>query len=517
MNYWEKRALESRIATVNAAERSVAELGRSIARATSDLQKEAADILDSIDGDIAKAKRLLTSRELQKYRMQQGALIERYIGDDRHADAVLDLLYKQDKVNRLDSMIGQMDALTYELYGKISGSIEQTMTDAAERSYNGTFHAVETYLGRGYEWAHIDEQKLNVLLNSDWSGKYWSDRLWGHVSDFNRLIKDTVTRGVLTGSPIRDMATELMGRTNQLRHRCETIIRTEVAHVAGEATAMSYAEAGIEEYTYLATLDLKTSEICRSLDQKTFPLDEKQEGVNYPPMHPNCRSTTYFSITKDSHSMRAARDPVTGKSVEVPGDWDYARWYQARVATKNIDLPDNLVKYTGLAEDIKDGIKHSIEKYQQEYDIKIDEIVFGAAENVKAPMQFVPVEQDGLFKSQLLINKDFTWNASLEELNERIYNKNYLKGMLAAKDLDGLVAHEMAHCMTFQECETWEDFVTMERHVRKQYVPGISTYNDIERDGAESIAEAFVRHLNKEDVPDREKELVDEYVLRKKK
>ena len=126
-----------------------------------------------------------------------------------------------------------------------------------------------------------------------------------------------------------------MGRTNQLRHRCETIVRTETAHVAGAATAMSYKEAGIDEYTYLATLDLKTSEICRSLDQKTFPLSEKQEGVNYPPMHPNCRSTTYFSITKNSHSMRAARDPITGKSVEVPEDWDYERWYEERVVKGN--------------------------------------------------------------------------------------------------------------------------------------------------------------------------------------
>ena len=126
-----------------------------------------------------------------------------------------------------------------------------------------------------------------------------------------------------------------MGRTNQLRHRCETIIRTGVAHVAGAATAMSYAEAGIEEYTYLATLDIKTSEICHSLDQKTFPLDEKQEGVNYLPMHPNCRSTTYFSITKNSHSMRAARDPATGKSIEVPENWDYGKWYEERVVKGN--------------------------------------------------------------------------------------------------------------------------------------------------------------------------------------
>ena len=333
MNYWQKRALTTRVATIQAAEANISDMARAFARTRDALIQQAESILASIDGDLAKAKQLLRSRELMQYRSRYGALLRQHLAgkDGGKAERILDLLYKQSRVNRLDSMIGQMELLSYELYGKMRGSIEDTLTYSAERGYYGTFHAVETRLHTGCEWAHIDEKKLTALLNEDWSGRLWSDRIWGHVWNFNAQLKDIITRGVLTGSPIRDMATELMGRTNQLRHRCETLVRTETAHVAGAATAMSYKEAGIDEYTYLATLDLKTSEICRSLDQKTFPLSERQEGVNYPPMHPNCRSTTYFSITKNSHSMRAARDPVTGKSVEVPEDWDYGKWYEERV------------------------------------------------------------------------------------------------------------------------------------------------------------------------------------------
>ncbi len=42
----------------------------------------------------------------------------------------------------------------------------------------------------------------------------------------------------------------------------------------------------------MATLDSRTSLACRELDGKDFAVAEARAGVNYPPMHPRCRSTT---------------------------------------------------------------------------------------------------------------------------------------------------------------------------------------------------------------------------------
>lgn len=429
MNYWQKRALTTRVATIQAAEANISDMARAFARTRDALIQQAESILASIDGDLAKAKQLLRSRELMQYRGRYGALLRQYLAgkDGGKAERILDLLYKQNRVNRLDSMIGQMELLSYELYGKMRGSIEDTLTYSAERGYYGTFHAAETRLHTGYEWAHIDEKKLTALLNEDWSGKLWSDRLWGHVWNFNAQLKDIITRGVLTGSPIRDIATELMGRTNQLRHRCETIVRTETAHVAGAATAMSYKEAGIDEYTYLATLDLKTSEICRSLDQKTFPLSEKQEGVNYPPMHPNCRSTTYFSITKNSHSMRAARDPVTGKSVEVPEDWDYGKWYKERVLKHAPRTEDGTREVT--IDDLKAsarGLATKLDKQNNPHAKRMAEF----ARTAKYDTMRVPNEY----------GVDIAYNMEKKRIVINTEAKNRLVG-----DVDSVNLHELAH------------------------------------------------------------------------
>ena len=95
----------------------------------------------------------------------------------------------------------------------------------------------------------------------------------------------------------------------------------------------SYEECGIETYIFIATLDLKTSDTCRALDGKRFPVAEQQPGKNCPPMHPWCRSTTICDITDEelAQMKRRARDPVTGKVKTIPGNMTYQQWYDQNV------------------------------------------------------------------------------------------------------------------------------------------------------------------------------------------
>lgn len=90
---------------------------------------------------------------------------------------------------------------------------------------------------------------------------------------------------------------------------------------------ISYGEYGIDRYTYLATLDLRTCPKCAALDGKTFKVSEARPGVNYPPMCDSCRCTTvaYF---KDNGGQRRARDPVTKKSYLVSAKMKYNAWHK---------------------------------------------------------------------------------------------------------------------------------------------------------------------------------------------
>ena len=92
---------------------------------------------------------------------------------------------------------------------------------------------------------------------------------------------------------------------------------------------------------------------------------------------------------------------------------------------------------------------------------------------------------------------------NLDKMNERIYNRNYKKGVLASQNINDLIAHEMAHFMSFQSCESYNDFLLRERQLRSLYISGVSGYSDALEDGAETIAEGYVRIRNNETVDDR--------------
>ncbi|MDZ5017221.1 phage head morphogenesis protein, partial [Clostridium perfringens] len=85
----------------------------------------------------------------------------------------------------------------------------------------------------------------------------------------------------------------------------------------------------IEEYEYSATLDLRTSDICSELDNKPFKVKNAIVGVNYPPMHANCRSTTIPVVRwegeEKEEDVRIYRDPLTGKN-RYAKIRDYAEW-----------------------------------------------------------------------------------------------------------------------------------------------------------------------------------------------
>ena len=75
----------------------------------------------------------------------------------------------------------------------------------------------------------------------------------------------------------------------------------------------------------------------------------------------------------------------------------------------------------------------------------------------------------------------------------------------------------MAHIMTYQDCVTEKEYKTKKKIIEKQFIAGISEYADRTKNGAESLAEAFVRYRNGEKIPISAEILVRSYIERWKK
>lgn len=109
------------------------------------------------------------------------------------------------------------------------------------------------------------------------------------------------------------------------RSNVRRLLRTETAYVKSQADVEMYKTLEVEEYEILAPLDKRTSAICQEKDGLHYKVDEIAVGVNYPPFHPNCRTTTVKYNPDTEDRTRIAKDK-DGKNVKVPFDLKYEDW-----------------------------------------------------------------------------------------------------------------------------------------------------------------------------------------------
>jgi SPP1 gp7 family putative phage head morphogenesis protein len=173
--------------------------------------------------------------------------------------------------------------------------------------------------------------------------------------------KDALTRhirqGVFSGESTADIARRMVGKlefgqkalssrqkalaggelTIAANHQIRTIVRTSVNQVQNQASQAVYAANSkvAPKYEYVATLDSKTSPICKRLDGRKF---EYNKGPT-PPQHFNCRSTTVpvvdYAGLKKQKGFEDLTPPPKGKVVtrptgegtgRVPQDTQYGDW-----------------------------------------------------------------------------------------------------------------------------------------------------------------------------------------------
>lgn len=138
----------------------------------------------------------------------------------------------------------------------------------------------------------VDEKQVEQVINEVWcaDGKRWSDRVWTHKAELQQTLADSLMECVIQGASHQKMIEELQHRFDVSRHQSETIARTELSRVQNKAAAQGYIDAGFDRYEFITALDGRTCGHCEELNGQIFYFSEAKEGVNFPPMHPNCRS-----------------------------------------------------------------------------------------------------------------------------------------------------------------------------------------------------------------------------------
>lgn len=167
----------------------------------------------------------------------------------------------------------------------------------------------------------------------------------GIAVDQAERFSQVVRNGLLTGETTKDIAKRLIGNlefgeeaktvkqlvaaggqaTAVADNQIMSLVRTSINQVANAASQQVYeANQDItQRYRYVATLDTRTSSICRKLDGREF---EYGKGP-MPPQHFNCRSTTVPVINYDALGFEPPRPAKrASQDGQVPADQTYGQW-----------------------------------------------------------------------------------------------------------------------------------------------------------------------------------------------
>ena len=337
--YWENRQAQRMFEYMEDAEKAADEIAKLYIKASRYLDLSIDDIYEKY-----RDKYGLSEDEAQKLlqnlpddaTMQE---LKRALENDTKNKNKQELLKKLEspayefRIRRLQELRNRIDTVMENVYQQEKlASDSHYITQAGDAYYKSVFD-VQQYTGLGFAPPAVTAKVIEKIVNSKWSGKNYSERIWSNTGKLASTIKKELLLGLITGKTNKEVAKDIEIKFASGASNARRLVRTESNYLCNQMQKESYEKLEIEEYRFLATLDLRTSAICRSLDGVVKKLTEAVVGENYPPMHPWCRSTI-ISIIDDnvlSKLKRKALDPKTGKMIDVPANMTYEEWYEKYV------------------------------------------------------------------------------------------------------------------------------------------------------------------------------------------
>lgn len=238
-------------------------------------------------------------------------------------------------ISKLEALKIQTQQSLEVMFSKQLGTVTGAMGDLFESGYYHTAYELQKGFNIGWDIAGLDQSQIEKVLSKPWAvdGKNFSERIWGNKQKLISEVHGELTQNIMLGADPQKAIDSLAKKMKTSRYNAGRLIMTEEAYFSSAAQKDCFEELGVEQFEIVATLDSHTSDICRSLDGKHFPMKDYQPGVTAPPFHVFCRSTTvpYFDEDFGDIGERAARDEETGKTYYIPDDMNYQDWKETFV------------------------------------------------------------------------------------------------------------------------------------------------------------------------------------------
>ena len=345
LEYWKKRYEEEMERAMHQADGPKKDLRKYADTVIRRLEKDINDWYQRYANEngmsLADAKKQLDARELKAFNMdleEYRAIAERDELSEEHKKMLKQASARQqlDRVQELYINTAQ----ELESWAKYQDStISDLLSNVYESSNYRTAWMTQSMKGQYDMYAQVDHRTIQRIIDSPWApdGKNFSARIWDNRKQLATSLQNDFIQALVAGDGTATMSEAIAKRMNTSYNNANRLVETELARVHSQAFMDCMSELDVDAVEILATLDNKTSPICRRMDGKYVQCKDAKPGITIPPFHCHCRSTTVPYIPAVYGSERAARDPKTGKTVFVDGELDYGEWKKRYISESRID------------------------------------------------------------------------------------------------------------------------------------------------------------------------------------
>lgn len=412
----------------------------------------------------------------------------------------------------LEEVEQKINDISPETKRLIRSTVEQTY----ETTYNGLIECVKQ-AAAGIELGSLKACTPDVMrraVENPISKLTLNDRLEKHRKEIVYDIKQNISVGLMNGDRYSTMSKRISQSVEGNYKKAVRIARTET-HRVREAGSQD-AALSVDEVLKTGESGMRMAKTWHTMkDERVRPAKAKGKNRKYD--HRKMDGIT-IPVDEEFTLPGGAKTTAPGQS-GVAGEDINCRCYvshglqkvQESDKIKAIKIPQSAAEIHGVNESVLTSIQSGIDKAEREYSIKLKEVL---VEDLSSRLPDTPylcryINNNGKHQAVFVLNSGFDFS-NIGYIVEEGYKQNYFAG----KTLEDHIMHEMAHVMTAQHCSTAKEFDILSNEIEKFFVPGISGYSDFAQDGFETIAEAFVRMNNGENVPEEAKKLVERYVLR---
>ena len=343
-DYWAKRKANLIYEQMDKAERQADKFDEIYKQSKAYLDKQINKVFDKFQRDYGLSER--DARHVLKHMKDKKDLSElRKVLEARPNDpniqrllADLDSPAYAYRMKRLERLNDDLDRMRESIYHSEKVGSDAFYSDLMKDSYYKATFDLQQQTGLAYSFSNLPETEIKRLKGLKWTGDAYSGRIWSNTEALASSVKDELLVSLMTGRSLRDTSQAIAERFEVGQNKARRLVRTESAFFHNQMELLSYEDADITKYKFVAVLDRRTSHICQEHDNKVYDTDKAVPGVNYPPLHPWCRSTTIAHDEDADYSKleRRARNPETGKTELVPADMTYKEWYSKYVDGKEV-------------------------------------------------------------------------------------------------------------------------------------------------------------------------------------